>query len=248
VTFETVMYEKRDTVAWITLNRPDVLNAYNIRMRDELFQILTAVRDDDDVRAVVLRGAGRAFCAGADLTEFGTAPSPTAARRIRFARDVWAVLAGLQVPTIAALHGFVFGSGFEMALFCDLRLAAAGTLLGLPEVRLGMIPAAGGTQMLPRACGLSAALDLLLTGRRIDADEAQRLNIVTRVVPAQSLEAETEALARDLASLDRRALQALRRAVREGTDLPLEDGLRLEARLAASLKTGQNTIEEVDEA
>jgi enoyl-CoA hydratase/carnithine racemase len=111
VTFETVVYEKRDSVAWLTLNRPAVLNAYNLQMRDELFELLAAVRDDDEVRVCVLRGAGRAFCAGADLTEFGTAPSPTAARRIRFARDVWALLGELPVPTIAVLHGFAFGSG-----------------------------------------------------------------------------------------------------------------------------------------
>src|SRR5215216_3941014 len=145
--FDTIDYAIRDGVAWVTLNRPAVLNAYNMRMRDELYEVLSAVRDDAEVRAMVVRGAGRAFCAGADLTEFGTAPSPTEARRIRFARDVWSVLSGLEIPTVAALHGFVFGSGLEMALFCDLRLAASGTLLGLPEVRLGMIPAAGGTQM-----------------------------------------------------------------------------------------------------
>jgi enoyl-CoA hydratase/carnithine racemase len=248
VTFETVVYEKRQSVAWLTLNRPAVLNAYNLRMRDELFELLAAVRDDDEVGALVLRGAGRAFCAGADLTEFGTAPSPTAARRIRFARDVWALLAGLPVPTVAALHGFAFGSGLELALFCDLRLAAEGTRIGLPEVRLGFIPAAGGTQTLSRACGLSKALELLLTGRSVEADEALRLGLVSRVVPAERLETEADALARDLANLDRRAAQAVRRAVVEGADLPLEQGIRLEAALAASLRAGADTTEEAAES
>ena len=247
MTFETVAYEKRDSVAWLTLNRPTVLNAYNLQMRDELFELLAAVRDDDEVRVCVLRGAGRAFCAGADLTEFGTAPSPTAARRIRFARDVWALLGELPVPTIAALHGFAFGSGLELALFCDLRLAAEGTKLGLPEVRLGMIPAAGGTQTLPRACGLSRALELLITGRSVETDEALRLGLVSRVVPADRLEAEAAALARDLASLDRRVVQALRRAVREGADLPLEQGIRLEAALATSLRAGAHPTKEAAE-
>jgi enoyl-CoA hydratase/carnithine racemase len=247
VTFETVVYEKRDAVAWLTLNRPAVLNAYNLQMRDDLFELLAAVRDDDEVRVCVLRGAGRAFCAGADLTEFGTAPSPTAARRIRFARDVWALLGALPVPTIAALHGFAFGSGLELALFCDLRLAAEGTKLGLPEVRLGMIPAAGGTQTLPRACGLSRALELLITGRSVETDEALRLGLVSRVVPADRLEAEVAALAQDLASLDRRVVQALRRAVREGADLPLEQGIRLEAALAASLRAAAHPTKEAAE-
>src|SRR5205807_10412247 len=132
-----------------------------------------------EVRVVVLRGAGRAFCAGADLTEFGTAPSPTAARRIRFARDVWSLLGHLAVPSIAALHGYVFGSGLEMALFCDLRIAAEGTEFAMPEVQRGLIPAAGGTQTLPRAVGVGPALDLLLTGRRFDAAEASRLGIIS---------------------------------------------------------------------
>jgi enoyl-CoA hydratase/carnithine racemase len=236
VSFQTLIFEKRAQVAWLTLNRPDRLNAYNVRMRDELDEVLGAVADDTDVGALVVRGAGRAFCAGADLTEFGTAPSPTLARRIRFARDVWGALQRLEVPTIAALHGFAFGSGLELALLCDLRLAASGTLLGLPEVGLGMIPAAGGTQTLARACGLSVALDLLLTGRRIDADEALRVGIVSRVVAPEQLEAEARQMADELTRLDARAVRAARRAVKEGADLPLEQGLRLEARLAAAVR------------
>src|SRR5205085_1074147 len=131
VTFQTVLFEKRDDIAWVTLNRPEVLNAYNVRMRDELYEVLTAVRDDDEVRALVLRGAGRAFCAGADLTEFGSAPSATRARAIRFARDVWQLLYELPVPTVASLHGYVFGSGLEMSLFCDLRIASESTVFAM---------------------------------------------------------------------------------------------------------------------
>lgn len=236
MSFDTVVYEKRGRVAWLTLNRPQQLNAYNMRMRDELDEVFAAVRDDAEVGALVVRGAGRAFCTGADLTEFGTAPSPTVARRIRFARDVWGVLQQLEVPSIAALHGFAFGSGLELALFCDLRLAAAGTQLGLPEVHLGMIPAAGGTQTLARVCGLGVALDLLLTGRRVDADEAFRCGLVSQVVAGAQLEAEADRLARELTALDPHALKAARRAVKEGADLPLEQGLRLEARLAAGVR------------
>src|SRR5215207_2222092 len=123
MTFSTVTYEQVDGVARVTLNRPHVLNAYNIQMRDELHEICSVVADDDEIWALVLSGAGRAFCAGADLSEFGSAPSPTIARRVRFGRDVWHRLASLRKPKIAVLHGFVFGSGFELALFCDLRVA-----------------------------------------------------------------------------------------------------------------------------
>jgi enoyl-CoA hydratase/carnithine racemase len=243
VTFKTVVYEKVGALCRVTLNRPRQLNAYNVQMRDELFEVLSAVRDDDEARVLVLRGAGRAFCAGADLTEFGTAPSPTVARQVRFARDVWAVLEGLEIPTVVALHGFVFGSGLELALFCDLRIAAEGTQLGLPEVRLGMIPAAGGTQTLPRACGQGRALELLLTGRRIDAAEAHRLSIVSRLVAPDRLDQEVEACAGELASFDAAAVRAVKRAVRGGSDLTLEQGIRLEARLAARLRNQRQSKE-----
>ena len=243
MTFSTVLFEVEEQVAWVTLNRPEVLNAYSVQMRDDLAEVFSAVRDDDEIRVLVLRGAGRAFCAGADLTEFGTAPSPTAARRIRFARDVWSLLSGLEIPTIAALHGHVIGSGLEMALFCDLRIAAAGTQFGMPEVQRGLIPAAGGTQTLPRVVGQGRALDLLLTGRRFDAFAALRIGLVSEVVPGDNLGSRAAALAQQLSGLPANAVQAVRRAVREGADLPLEAGLRLEARLAATLRLDDHPAE-----
>src|SRR5690242_815825 len=117
-----VLYEKRDTVAWVTLNRPARLNAYNVEMRDALFEVLSAIHDDPGVRAMVLTGAGTAFSTGGDVSEFGQAPSPTAARWIRFRRDVWGRLRTLPVPTIAAVHGFTVGGGMEMALLCDIAI------------------------------------------------------------------------------------------------------------------------------
>jgi enoyl-CoA hydratase/carnithine racemase len=236
MTFASVRYEKRDTTAWVTLNRPEVLNAYNLQMRDDLFEVFSAIHDDAEVRLLVLNGAGRAFCAGADLTEFGTAPSPTIARRIRFARDVWHALDSLPVPTLAALHGFAFGSGFELALFCDLRIAAEGTRLGFPEARLGMIPAAGGTVTLRRVTGPGPALDLLLTGRRIDAREALRIGAVSFVVPLDRLGAETQRLSEQLLALEDGAVRNIRSVVRQGFDMPLDQALRYEARLSAGLR------------
>jgi enoyl-CoA hydratase/carnithine racemase len=236
VSFETITYAKSAAgVATITLNRPSVLNVLNVQMRDDLYAAFSATRDDADIRVLVVRGAGRAFCAGADLREFGSAPSPTTARHIRFARDVWRVLDGLEMPTIAALHGYAFGSGLELALFCDLRLAATGTQLGLPESTLGMIPAAGGTQTLTPACGMAAALDLLLTGRRVHAEEALDMGLVSRVIPVEKFEAAVDDLADSLAARDPSALKAVKRAVKRGRELPLTDALALEARLAASV-------------
>src|SRR5262249_53339528 len=159
--------------------------------------------------------------------EFGGAPSPTAGRRIRFARDVWALLASLELPRIAAVHGYALGTGLELALLCDLRVAAEDAVLGLPEGQLGLIPAAGATQTLARVAGVATALSLTLTGRRLDACEALRLGVVSEVVPTPSLPDRTDALARGLAGRDPRAVAGVLRAAREGRELTLAQGLRL---------------------
>ena len=216
--FSTLIYTVEGPIARIMLNRPEVLNAYNTAMRDDLTEALSAVRDDADLRVLVLTGAGRAFCAGADLTEFGTAPSPTAARHLRFARDPWSLLEELPVPSVAALHGYAFGSVLEMALFCDLRIAAEDVELAMPEVRWGLIPAAGGTQTLPRTCLTGTGARAHASGRRIGAAEALRCGLVSRVVPADELNAQVDLLADELARLDPKAVRAVRRAVREGQD------------------------------
>jgi enoyl-CoA hydratase/carnithine racemase len=241
MSFSSILYEKLDAIGRITLNRPDVLNAYSVQMRDEIHEVLQAVLDDDEVRVLIIRGAGRAFCAGADLREFGSAPSPVAARHVRFARDVWARLHGLPRPTIMQLHGYVFGSGLEMAMFGTFRIAAEGTLFRLPEVQLGMVPAAGGTQTLPRLASAGAALELLLTGRQFDTAEASRLGILTRVVPGDALETEALGLAASLATLNPALVTAVIRAVREGSELSMSQALELENRLASSIQAGRST-------
>ncbi len=233
---EVVLYEKRDGKAYITLNRPKALNAYNIAMRDGLYQALGVVRDDPDVRVAVLRGAGdRAFCAGADLTEFLTAPSPTLARKARWDRDVWGLFLSIGKPIIAALHGYVLGSGVEMALCCDIRVAADDAQLGLPETGLGIIPAAGGSQTLPRTVGLGRSLEMLLTGRWLTAREALGARLVDRLVPPAELSAAVDRLADRIASLPEAALASAKQAVVRGLDLTLAEGLELEARLARRL-------------
>jgi len=233
--FETLLFEKHGAVAHISLNRPQVVNAYNIQMRDDFSEALSAVEQDPEVRALLITGEGRGFCAGADLTEFGSAPSQVIARRVRWDRDVWGQLVNLGKPVVAAVHGYCIGSGLEIALLCDLRIAATGTVFALPEVQLGMIPAAGGTQTLPRAVGLSQALDLLLTGRRIQAEEALSTKLVTRLTPPESLRDEAWRLADELAELPAEAVEALKQSLRQGMDLDLPRALELEGRLAARL-------------
>ena len=237
--FETIIYEKENGLALVTLNRPRVLNAYNIQMRDDLFEVLSAIRDDDEVRVVLIKGAGeKAFCAGADLSEFLTAPSPVEARQIRFDRDVWGLLLSIPQPLIAVLHGYVLGSGVEMALCCDLRIASDEAQFGLPEVELGIIPAAGGTQTLPRAVGRARALEMLLTGRRIAAQEALQSNLVNRVVPADRLMQTAREMAEKIAASDPQVIQGIKKAVVDGMDLSLAQGLDLEKMLAAQRGPG----------
>jgi enoyl-CoA hydratase/carnithine racemase len=234
--FEVIIYEKQDGLAYITLNRPKALNAYNIRMRDELYEVLGAIKDDPDVDVVILKAAGeKAFCAGADLTEFLTAPAPVFARKARFDRDIWGRFLSVGQPVIAALHGYVLGSGIEMSLCCDIRLATDDARFGLPEPGLGIIPAAGGSQTLPRTIGQAAALEILLSGRWIGAIEALHLKLVNRVLPRADLLPEAEKLARKIQSFNRQAVRFIKQAVWRGLDLPLAEGLALETTLAKRL-------------
>ena len=231
--FETLIYEKHGAVARVSLNRPNVLNAYNIQMRDDFSQALAAVADDPTVGALLITGEGRAFCAGADLTEFGTAPSQVVARSVRWQRDVWGQLLGLDQPVVCAVHGYCIGSGLEIALLCDVRIAARDTVFAMPEIQLGMIPAAGGSQTLPRSAGPSRALDILLTGRRFDAREALEMGLITRLVDVDDLAAAGMDLAETLASVPRPAMAAAKQALSRGLDLDLREGLELETRLSA---------------
>jgi enoyl-CoA hydratase/carnithine racemase len=241
IAFQTIIYDKQDGIAFITLNRPKALNAYNIRMRDELYEVLGAVRDDPEVKVVVLKGAGeKAFCAGADLTEFLTAPAPVKARQARFERDVWGRFLGIGQPVIAALHGYVLGSGIEMSLCCDIRIAADDAQFGLPEPGLGIIPAAGGSQTLPRVIGVAAALEMLMSGRWLNAREAQRLKLVNRVVPRAELLAEAEKIAEKIRENSHPAVRLIKQAVTRGLDISLSEGLELEARLGQRLLAGKN--------
>ncbi len=230
--FAAVRYQKRGAVAWVTLNRPDQYNAYNVAMRDDLFQILSAVADDPELRAMVLTGAGPAFSTGGDLHEFGSAPSPIAARWVRFRRDVWGRLRALPIPTIAAVHGFTVGGGLEMALLCDIAIAADDTRICLPESGVGMIPGVAGTQTASRRLGLGRALDLTITGRWIDAQDALLIGLVAEVVPAKRLDRRAMEIARGLAKQPRQRSAIAKLAVWGGLDLPLGEGLNLERRLA----------------
>ena len=243
--FETIIYQKRDSIGYVTLNRPQALNVYNIQMRDELYQVLGAIKDDSEVRVAIFAGAGEsAFCAGADLTEFLTAPSPVIARQVRWERDVWGLFLSIDKPLIVALHGYVLGDGLEIALCCDLRLASEDTQFGMPEPGLGVIPAAGGTQTLPRTINKAKALEMLLTGRWIKAEEALHLKLVNRLVSRKELLAEAERLANKIVTYDPTVVSYAKQAIIKGLDLSLEQGLELEARLGSLIMSSRQRWKE----
>jgi enoyl-CoA hydratase/carnithine racemase len=233
---ETILYSKSGAVAHIVLNRPRRINAYNMQMRDEMYQALEAVRDDPEVRVAILRGEGeRGFCAGADLSEFGTAPSQVVARQVRWERDIWGLFLSIEKPLIAAVHGYVIGSGIEMACLCDIRIASEDTVFSMPEVALGMVPAAGGSQTIPRIIGQGPAMEMLLTNQRITAPDALRMGLVHSVVPNDTLLEEAGRVAQMLASRSPETLAAVKTALLDGMDMPLGSALELEERLACQL-------------
>ena len=227
--FESIILEKKSSILTITLNRPDILNAYNIQMRDEMWQALLAIKDDQEVKVIILKGAGeKAFCAGADLTEFTTAPSQTIARQVRRLRPIWELWASIRKPFICALHGYVIGSGLEMALLCDIRIASPEVRIRLPEVALGMLPAAGGSQTLTKLTGISTASKMLLTTNTISANEALKMGIISKIIKASELQSEVEHIAEHIAGINRNNTQSLLDLVKTGNDISLSQGLELE--------------------
>lgn len=228
-----------DGVGVVTLDRPEALNIYNLAMRDELIEAFTAVRDDPGVRSVLLTASGRHFSAGADLSEFGTAESIFAARRIRWRRDPWLALLDSDKPSVVALHGYALGAGFEMALMCDFRLASPDAVVGLPETKLGMLPSAGGSQTLARLVGPAAALPVVMGAENLGALEALERGLVHRVV--EDVDAAGRQLAAELADLDPQLVAAAKACLRVATDLPLASGLLIEAARRAQLGGASST-------
>ena len=226
----------RGPVTEIVFDHPPI-NIYDVATRDILCEVLAAVIADREVRVVVFRALGDHFSAGADLREFGTARSLFAMRDARWGRDVWGLLRAVTVPMIASMHGNAVGFGFELALQCDFRLAAADCVVALPEARVGMIPAGGATQTLPRLVGTSSALDAVITGRRFSAEEALAQGFVDAVVPRADLGGLTDWFAAHLAVRPAAAVRAAKAAVWAALDLPLAVGIAREADLAASLRS-----------
>jgi enoyl-CoA hydratase len=232
MTLENLLYEKRDRIGFITFNRPKVLNALNRKTMEELNQLLIAAREDEDVRALILTGAGeKSFVAGADIGELAVQTPVSGRETALFGQSVLHRLETLGKPSIAAINGFALGGGCEVALACSMRLASRTAKLGQPEVKLGILTGYGGSQRLSRLCGKGVAHELCLTGEMISADEALRIGLVNHVYEPAELLPAAETLARKIISNAPLAVKFTMEAIERGVEMPQEEGQFLEATL-----------------
>ncbi len=232
--YETLIVETADAVTLIRLNRPQALNALNGQLMDELTAALDAAESDVAVRCIVITGSDRAFAAGADIKEMATKSYDEVFREDFITRN-WERVASCRKPVIAAVAGFALGGGCELAMMCDFIIAADNARFGQPEITIGVSPGAGGTQRLTRFVGKSKAMEMILTGRMMDADEAERSGLVSRVVPLADLMSAAMDAAKKIAGLSANAVMLTKEMVNAAYETPLGQGVKLERRLFHSL-------------
>jgi enoyl-CoA hydratase len=230
--FDNLLLERDGAVATITINRPKVLNALNAPTLDDLRRAILELKFDDGIRVVIVTGAGdKSFVAGADINELAV-QTPTSGREHALTgQHVFDLIENMGKPVIAAINGYALGGGCELAMACTLRVAADAAKLGQPEIALGLIPGYAGTQRLPRLIGKGKAMEMILTGAPIAADEAQRIGLVNRVVPAAELLSETKKLAAQLASSAPIAMRYIINAINKGVEMPFAEACQYEATL-----------------
>ena len=230
--YENILFEKKDGIAFITFNRPKVLNALNRKTVEELRDALLDAMDDSSVRVVILTGAGeKSFVAGADISELAQRTPVDGKDFSLFGQSVFHLLETLGKPSICAINGFALGGGCELALSCTIRLASKTAKLGQPEVKLGIIPGYGGSQRLARLCGKGVAHELCLTGEMISAEEAQRIGLVNHIYEPAELLPAAEAMAKKIIANAPLAVKYTMEAIERGVEMPQEEGLFLEATL-----------------
>src|SRR5882762_6641512 len=231
-TFENLLYEKRDRIAYVTLNRPKVLNALNTPTWTDLHAAFSDAQADPSILGVILTGAGdKAFIAGADISELAHVAAFEAEKSSRYGQEVLELIETLGKPVIAAVNGFALGGGCETAMACTMRIAAENAKFGQPEVKLGLLPGGGGTQRLPRLVGKARALQLILSGDMISAQDAYRIGLVNQVVPATDLITRAETILKQIFSNAPLAVKYALEAVNKGLETSQNEGLSLEASL-----------------
>jgi enoyl-CoA hydratase len=242
--YENLLYEKRDGIGFVTFNRPKVLNALNRKTMEELRDILIAAREDDEVRVLILTGAGeKSFVAGADIAELAVQTPVSGKETAAFGQGVLHLLETIGKPSIAAINGFALGGGCEVALACSMRLASRTAKLGQPEVKLGIMPGYGGSQRLTRLCGKGTAYELCLTGEMISAEEALRIGLVNHVYDPAELLPAAEALAKKIVANAPLAVKFTMEAIDRGTEMPLAEGQYLETTLFGVLAATEDMRE-----
>jgi enoyl-CoA hydratase/carnithine racemase len=228
--YENILFEKKDTIAYVTINRPKVLNALNMATMEELRAAFTVIKDDREVRVAILTGSGeKAFIAGADIGELSKHDAVSGKEYTHRGQSVLDLIENLGKPVIACINGFALGGGCEIAMACTMRLASENAKLGQPEVKLGIIPGYGGTQRLPRLVGKGIAMQLLLSGEMISAQEAHRIGLVNEVTTATELIPRAEAIAQKIIANAPLAVQYTMEAVNKGMEMTLAESLYLEA-------------------
>jgi len=232
MSYENLLYEKKDGIAFVTFNRPKVLNALNRKTIEELHQVLLDARDDASVRVLILTGSGeKAFVAGADINELAQQTPVNGKEFSLYGQSVFHLLETIGKPSICAINGFALGGGCELALSCSIRLASKSAKLGQPEVKLGILPGYGGSQRLARLCGKGVAHEICLTGEMIAAEEAQRIGLVNHVYEPAELLPAAEAMAKKIIEKAPLAVKYCIEAIERGVEMPQEEGLFLEATL-----------------
>ena len=226
MTYSTLLITKQDGYVIIQFNRPDVLNALNIKLMEELVNALESFEHDDEVRAIIITGNEKAFAAGADIKEMSDATAMDMLIRDQFAR--WDRIRKIKKPLIAAVSGFALGGGCELSMSCDIIIASETAKFGQPEINIGVMPGAGGTQRLTRAVGKYKSMEMVLTGKMISADEAMRWGLVNKVVPLEYYLEEAKSLAKDIASKPPVAVRLAKEAVLKSFDTTIEGGLEFE--------------------
>jgi enoyl-CoA hydratase/carnithine racemase len=254
--YETIILERKDGIGYLTLNRPDRANTISLQLMHDVVSAMEQVEADQEYRVVIVTGAGKHFCGGADLRDFAERarqPAASGAERqggdfVTSRRDIFSALEESRVPVIAAINGAAMGGGCEIALACDLRVISDAATIGLPEIRFGALPAGGGTQRLPRLVGTGIAKEMIFSGLPWTAEEAFRVGLVNRVAPAAELINECEKMARVYIERAAYALKTAKQLINRGVELPLKEALGLERKMIAEMATPEERKKAQDQA